>query len=447
MGPIHFIPDLPQERSNIIKVIGVGGGGSNAVNYMFKEGIVGVDFYVCNTDAQALEMSPVPNKIHLGSSISEGLGAGSDPDVGRKCAQESVDRITDVMRSNTRMVFVTAGMGGGTGTGAAPVIAKVAKEMGILTVGIVTTPFEDEGPERRNQAQQGIDNLKPHVDALIIIGNDRIIDMYGDLRISEAFAMADKVLCTAAKGIAEIITIAGQVNVDFKDVKTAMTDSGRAILGTGVATGQNRAMEASQMAIDSPLLDDTSIKGAKHILINITYGTEEPYMREQRIITQFFQQEAGHNAKLKFGLCHNPKMGNELAVTLIATGFDNEGNVYSEDDHTSLVLEIDTPEIAEPAAPVVTEKGQFEIPLSDEDRFADYQRQRRQEEREFLMNPDRLRDKDLNVPAYLRQHVKLEPTPNSHDTQISKTYLTATDEEGEQNTRLGKNPYLHGNVD
>lgn len=400
MASFNFIPDLPKNKSNIIKVIGVGGGGGNAVNYMFKEGIVGVDFYVCNTDAQALDMSPIPNKIHLGATSTEGLGAGSDPEVGRKCALESTDRVSEVMRQNTKMVFITAGMGGGTGTGAAPVIAKIAKEMGLLTVGIVTTPFEDEGPERRNQAQMGIENLKPHVDALLTISNDRIIDMYGDLRISEAFAMADSILCTAAKGIAEIITIAGQVNVDFKDVKTAMTESGKAIMGTGFAKGPNRALEAAQMALDSPLLDDTSIKGATHILLNITYGSEEPFMREQKVITQFFQEEAGLGAKLKFGLCHNPKLGEELAVTIIATGFDNK-RIKEESQNINIEFEIENEEVIPP----VTESGQIQIPLHQRNYQSDSQREKKQFERESLMRNGRKPEEDDLNTQIGRAHV------------------------------------------
>jgi cell division protein FtsZ len=327
-----FKVDLPEHQSSIIKVIGVGGGGGNAVNYMYEKGIKGVDFFVCNTDSQVLESSPVPNKIQIGSALTEGLGAGSDPEIGRKCAMESIDMIEDALAHNTKMVFITAGMGGGTGTGAAPVIAEAAQKMGILTVGIVTTPFLNEGKQRIAQATQGIEALRPHVDALLIITNDRILQMYHNMRYTEAFAKADDVLCTAAKGIAEIITVAGQMNVDFMDVKTAMLKSGRAIMGTGISEGDDRAIQAAQMALESPLLDDTSIEGAKHILLNISFENDEPYASEIDQITSFFQNASGQKAKLKFGLTKSENLENALSVTVIATGFEKVVGEIDEEE-------------------------------------------------------------------------------------------------------------------
>ncbi len=318
----YFQPEIQANRNNLIKVIGVGGGGSNAVNYMFKHGIEGVDFFICNTDVQALNSSPVDYKLQLGINLTEGLGAGSMPDMGEKAAMESVMAIRQILENNTKMVFITAGMGGGTGTGAAPVIAKIAKELNVLTVGIVTLPFEDEGPQRINQAREGLEKLKPHVDALISISNDRIVDMYGDLTITQAFAKADDILCTAARGIAEIITKPGQINVDFMDVQTAVSNSGRAILGTGIASGANRAEDAVRTALDSPLLDNVKIRGAKHLLVNFTYGDKEPVMSEISKVKRYLQEEAGHSAHLKMGITKDDSLTDEISITVIATGFE-----------------------------------------------------------------------------------------------------------------------------
>ena len=317
-----FEPAVNIRRGNLIKVIGVGGGGSNAVNHMFRHGIEGVDFYICNTDLQALHSSPIPNRLQLGAQLTEGLGAGSMPDMGEKAAMENMQQIRQIMEDNTKMIFITAGMGGGTGTGAAPVIAKIAKELSILTVGIVTLPFEDEGPQRIGQAQEGLEKLRPHVDALLTICNDRIVDMYGDLTITQAFSKADDILCTAARGIAEIITKPGQINVDFMDVQTAMRDSGRAIMGTGFAAGENRAETAVRMALDSPLLDNTRIRGAQHLLVNFAYGHKEPVMSEISKVKKYLQEEAGHTAHLKMGITKDESLGEDIAITVIATGFE-----------------------------------------------------------------------------------------------------------------------------
>ncbi len=322
-----FEPAVNKVRGNLIKVIGVGGGGSNAVNHMFRHGIEGVDFYICNTDLQSLHSSPIPNRLQLGAELTEGLGAGSMPNMGEKAAMENMSQIRQIMEDNTKMVFITAGMGGGTGTGAAPVIAKIAKELNILTVGIVTLPFEDEGPQRIDQAREGLEKLRPHVDALLTICNDRIVDMYGDLTITQAFSKADDILCTAARGIAEIITKPGQINVDFMDVQTAMRDSGRAIMGTGIATGENRAENAVRMALDSPLLDNTRIQGAQHLLVNFTYGHKEPVMSEISKVKKYLQEEAGNTAHLKMGITKDDSLGDDIAITVIATGFESRDNV------------------------------------------------------------------------------------------------------------------------
>ena len=313
--------DLPKDQSSIIKVIGVGGGGSNAVNHMYNQGITGVDFIVCNTDQQALDMSPVPNKIQLGTTLTEGRGAGSNPEVGKNSAIENVDDLRELLEKNTQMVFITAGMGGGTGTGAAPILAQTARELGILTVGIVTIPFSFEGRRRKQQADLGLEELREHVDTLLIICNDRLREMYGNLKISEAFSKADDILTIAAKGIAEIITVAGYVNVDFEDVKTVMKDGGTAIMGSATASGEDRAIKAVSQALASPLLNDNDITGANYILLNITSGDEEISMDEVDEITDYVQNETGYTADLIWGNGTDENLDNEICVTLIATGF------------------------------------------------------------------------------------------------------------------------------
>ncbi len=315
--PIQLDPDF----SSIIKVLGVGGGGSNAVNHMFRQGIKGVDFIVFNTDAQALKKSPVPNRVQLGAALTEGLGAGNNPDVGCNAAIESVDLIRAEIGTKTKMVFITAGMGGGTGTGAAPVIAKTAREMGILTVGIVTLPFAYEGKRRINQAANGIKELSQHVDALLIVSNEKVREMYSDFTISEAFGKADDVLSIAARGIAEMITQEGYVNVDFADVKTVMVNSGIALMGTGKASGEKRAELAVKEALSSPLLDNNDIKGAENVLINIVSGSGEPTMDEVGLINEYVQKAAGNDAELIWGTASNAELGEHLSVTVIATGF------------------------------------------------------------------------------------------------------------------------------
>ena len=315
--------EIQQESGSIIKVIGVGGGGSNAVNHMFKLGIKGVDFIVCNTDKQALEVSPVPNKIQLGVSLTKGLGAGSIPEMGKNSAIETIDEIRKYLSDGTQMVFITAGLGGGTGTGAAPIIASVAREMGILSVGIVTMPFVFEGKKRKMQAEQGLEEMKKYVDTLLVIGNDKLRDIYGNLKMSEAFAHADNVLTGAAKSIAEIISINLHINVDFNDVKTVMKDSGVAIMGTATASGERRAIRAVEQALNSPLLNDNNIRGARHVLLNIMSGTDDISMDEFGEITDYIQEASGYTAELITGYGIDQSLGDSVGVTIIATGFES----------------------------------------------------------------------------------------------------------------------------
>lgn len=318
-GFINF--NLNEKTPTIIKVIGVGGGGGNAVEYMYEKGICDVDFVICNTDYQALRNSPIPCKIQLGKELTAGHGAGNNPAMGEKSAQESLADIEAILKKDTRMAFITAAMGGGTGTGAAPVIAKLSKDMGILTVGIVSVPARFEGPKRLDQARDGLRRLKDHVDCLIVIDNEKIKSIYGSQTISQAFAKANDVLNIAAKGIAEIITLPGYINVDFADVRTVMTDSGVAIMGAAQASGEDRAIRAITEALESPLLNNNDILGAKDILLNITSGTEEITMDEMSQITSHIIRKVGNNAAVIWGVGTDPDLGDAVSVTIIATGF------------------------------------------------------------------------------------------------------------------------------
>jgi cell division protein FtsZ len=321
---IHF--DLPKEKSSIIKVIGVGGGGSNAVNYMFSQVIEGVNFIICNTDAQAIAQSMVPNKVQLGPHLTQGLGAGANPEIGRQATEESLEEIRRILEVNTKMAFITAGMGGGTGTGGAPIISKICKDLGILTVGIVTTPFAYEGKKRIQQAEEGIKNLKQYVDTLLVISNDKLRHQFGNLKMREAFAKADNVLATAAKCITDVITTTGQINVDFADVCTVMKNGGVAILGSAAAAGEDRAQRAIEEALNSPLLNDSDIRGAKWILINInsSEGDHEFTMDEVEIIQNYLLSQAGDSTDVILGLGYDNNLGNKIGITLIATGFQHK---------------------------------------------------------------------------------------------------------------------------
>lgn len=376
-GSISF--DLPKNQSNVIKVIGVGGGGSNAINHMFKQGIKGVDFIVCNTDSQALQNSPVPNKIQLGVNLTEGLGAGANPDVGQQSALESVGDIEKMLDSNTKMVFITAGMGGGTGTGAAPVIAQLAKERDILTVGIVTIPFQFEGKVRSDQALLGVEKLRKQVDSLIVINNNKLREVYGNLGFKAGFSKADEVLATASRGIAEVITHHYTQNIDLKDAKTVLSNSGTAIMGSAVATGDNRAKEAIVTALDSPLLNDNKITGAKNVLLLIVSGSNEITIDEIGEINDHIQTEAGYNANIIMGVGEDDTLGEAIAVTIIATGFNVEQQngivnteakkiVHALEDDQKLVrdltqkpVEVFQTIVDTPKADVVEEKIVFEL--------------------------------------------------------------------------------------
>ena len=340
---INNLPfDLPKNKSNVIKVIGVGGGGSNAINYMHSKGIKGVDFVVCNTDSQALENSKVENKIQLGISLTEGLGAGANPEIGEKAAVESFDDLKKMLETNTKMVFITAGMGGGTGTGAAPVISKLAKEMDILTVGIVTMPFQFEGKIREEQAKKGIDKLKNEVDALIVINNNKLRDIYGNLGFKEGFAKADEVLATASKGIAEVITHHYTQNIDLKDAKTVLSNSGNAIMGSSTASGSKRSIEAISSALDSPLLNDNRIDGAKNVLLLIVSGKEEITIDEIGLINDYIQEKAGHGANIIMGVGEDLSLENSISVTVIATGFDpNQQEEIINSDPKKIIHNLD----------------------------------------------------------------------------------------------------------
>ncbi len=367
---IHF--DLPKEQSSIIKVIGVGGGGSNAVNHMYSQNIEGVNFIICNTDAQAIAQSKVPNKIQLGPHLTQGLGAGANPAIGRQATEESLEEIKRILEVNTKMAFITAGMGGGTGTGGAPILAKICKDLGILTVGIVTTPFAYEGKKRIAQAEEGIMLLKNHVDTLLVISNDKLRHQFGNLKMKEAFAKADNVLATAAKCITDVINSTGQINVDFADVCTVMSNGGVAILGSATAEGSNRAHDAIESALASPLLNDNDIRGAKWILININSaeGENEFTMDEVEVIQNYLLSQAGEDTDVILGLGYDNSLGNEIGITLIATGFEHKDPFIREDKPSSkkdekIVMTLEMPEPPQPKQVFQQPVFEFEEPAQE----------------------------------------------------------------------------------
>jgi cell division protein FtsZ len=471
--PFKF--DIPKEERPIIKVIGVGGGGSNAVTHMFKQGIVGVDYAICNTDQQALQISQVPNKISLGPELTEGRGAGSKPSIGREACIESLENIKDFLKG-TKMVFVTAGMGGGTGTGAAPIIAKAAKELDILTVGIVTIPFSFEGRRRAKQAIEGLDDLRKNVDSLIVVSNDKLREIHGNLALSEAFGQADNILTSAAKGIAEIITVEGYVNVDFEDVNTVMRDSGVAIMGTAMVEGEDRANRAIEAALTSPLLEDNQIHGAEHILLNITSGHKQITMDEIVEITDYVQNEAGYGTDLIWGHCEDENLGEKISVTVIATGFEQQivpqksksskkVRVPLENEETEEESENKTEQPEDSNSKVIefddVQETYEELNVSyrdkDEPFIKNELRRRKEEERKRRIESDaerrealRAKNKKLtqksiieleNTPAYERRNVELDLS-YKEENNISR--YTISDEEGEIDRG---NSYLHDNVD
>lgn len=462
--------DIPKAEKSIIKVLGVGGGGSNAVSYMYRQGITGVDFAICNTDSQAMETSPVPVRIKLGPELTGGRGAGSRPQIGKQACIESIDDIRDFVLDNTKMLFVTAGMGGGTGTGAAPIIAKAAREADILTVGIVTLPFTFEGSRRKRQALEGLEEMKNNVDALIVISNDKLRDIHGDLRLSDAFSRADNILTTAARGIAEIITMPGYVNVDFEDVNTVMRDSGVAIMGTASFEGENRARRAVQAALNSPLLEDNDIRGAQHILLNITSGRTEVTMDEIFEITEYVQAEAGYGTDLIWGNCVDESLGEKLSVTIIATGFEQSMSRGDRQETQKIMVGIDEdmmgikskpmtddfeitnermldlePVIMSKETPQEKPKHTYSDPYVKPDDAEKREEIRRVlKEKEALrkqedigpinVNPSRIQNSDwiaemTKVPAFARRKIQLDDVPPANELMMSR--LTVTDDEGD----------------
>jgi cell division protein FtsZ len=484
--------DIPSQSQSIIKVIGVGGGGSNAVNHMYNQGIKDVEFVVCNTDVQALKSSSVPNKLQIGVDLTEGLGAGANPERGKQAALESKEQIRELLGSDTRMVFITAGMGGGTGTGAAPVIAKVAKDLDILTVGIVTAPFMFEGRKKRMQADNGIKELSENCDTVLVILNDKLREMFGNLPIRAAFAKADNVLSTAAKSIAEIITVTSEVNVDFEDVKTVMKDSGAAVMGSATTEGENRALRAAEEALSSPLLNNTDIHGAQKILLSIMSGDQaELEMDELTEITEYIQEKAGEEAEVIFGHGIDSSLGQNIRVTVIATGFAKDGaSIMSPQGKRIVSLEEDPQKLAfapapqpqpetraayptqqaversyqseplrqpvepakvifdlesqhevftpEPAAAPVAENP-FEVERANLESKAIDRRERLRRLSTEITN-DAIKEK-LEVPAYLRRNVALESVVPSSARNISRFNLS------DDNDILGDNKFLHDNVD
>jgi cell division protein FtsZ len=428
MSKTKYRFEIPKHKTPIIKVIGVGGGGSNAVSNMYKMGIKDVSFIVCNTDAQALESSSVPQKLQIGINLTSGLGAGANPEVGKNAAIESKDEIQELLSSNTKMVFITSGMGGGTGTGAAPIIASLARKLDILTVGIVTMPFSFEGEKKRQRAQEGIASLKEHCDTVLVILNDKLKETLGNLSIADAFAQADNVLTTAAKSIAEIITVPGYVNVDFEDVKTVMKNAGAAVMGSAVSEGENRCIEAAKNALNSPLLDHTDIHGAKKILLSIVSGSDaELQMNELTTITDYIQERVGVDSEVIFGHGSDPQLKDKIRVTVIATGFDNESPKNTNKNPNNIsIAGPDYKKVRTPneyyAAKNIKRKTSFNeafMAATDED-FAEhkeYFHKKAQEIADSIKNKitdtsdEELRHK-IEVPAYLRKNVSLEYQPN-----------------------------------
>jgi cell division protein FtsZ len=495
MGENTYKFELPTHHKSIIKVIGVGGGGSNAVNHMFNQGIKDVEFVVCNTDAQALKCSPVPNRLQIGINLTSGLGAGANPEVGKNAALESKEDIRNFLSDSTKMVFITAGMGGGTGTGAAPVIAKVARELDILTVGIVTAPFIFEGKKKIQAAQAGIDDLRESCDTVLVILNDKLREIYGNLPIRAAFAQADNILTTAAKGIAEIITVPGYVNVDFEDVKTVMKNSGAAVMGSAKTEGENRARRAAEEAISSPLLNSKDILGAQKILLSIISGEQaELQMDELTDIIEYIQEKAGEEAEVIFGHGIDPELNECIRVTIIATGFDNDDYKTIKNDRKKVIdlesnrqislFDEDNAKKSKPPARDNEEKRRnysFQRPPLDEEedqkdiftkvgddfeivekenivsevkqpvdeialKRESLQKQSDERKQKLLglkhpsMDSDEFKEK-LEVPAYIRKQYKLQDVVHSSEKNISRYNLN------DENQILGNNKFLHDNVD
>lgn len=463
--------DMPLKQEAIIKVIGVGGGGGNAVNHMWRRGIKDVDFIVCNTDSQALANSPVNTKVQLGSKLTEGRGAGNKPEVGSQAAIENIEDVKKAIGENTKMVFITAGMGGGTGTGAGPVIAEACRQMDLLTIGIVTIPFRNEGKRRIQQAIEGIQQLEGSVDSLLIINNEKIREMYGDFKISEAFSKADDVLTTAAKGIAEIITVHGYINVDFADVETVMRQSGVAIMGSAIASGENRAVKAVEEALNSPLLNNNDINGARNILLNITSGSEEITMDEIGRITDYVQSKAGYEADLIWGNGIDPTLGEQISVTVIATGFSTSSipevlaNKKIEKTYHTLTEQPKVPtakvQVETPAARTASkpEPVRFSGGSRPHDEYDSLyagvktppasQQVAEEPDIEFTYNFANSTEQEIeqmeNIPAYKRRNINMNQKEQQHDKKVSR-YSLNVDENNKAFFRKNNN-YLHDNVD
>jgi cell division protein FtsZ len=486
--------DLPVERSSIIKVLGIGGGGNNAVNHMFEKGIKDVNFIVCNTDHQALALSPVPVKVQIGEALTEGMGAGSQPEKGKKAALENVDDVMKALSGNTRMVFITTGMGGGTGTGAIPVIAKACRETGLLTIAVVTIPFKSEGKVRIRYAIDGIGELKDHVDSLLVINNEKLREIYGNLGVSSAFAKADDVLTTAVKGIAEIITVTGYINVDFADVETVMKDSGVALMGMGQAAGENRAVRAIENALASPLLNSNDITGAKSILINISsgLGEHELTMDELGEITDYMYDAASEDALIIRGLSQEASLGESISVTVIATGFEANSifQPYKAKKTRKVELLSNSPVTPPRIIPekneeafrvhekghgsIITDfeeesQGVFNFNMANSDEMEMARERNRENDEELQEKPEAtlkkvkhmqniikkegLSNKTMkenidtfeDVPAYIRRNMSLEKPDPASESKLSKFTLTSDDDDGP--VLRENNAYLNDNVD
>lgn len=486
--------DLPVERSSIIKVLGIGGGGNNAVNHMFEKGIRDVNFIVCNTDHQALANSPVPVKVQIGESLTEGMGAGSQPEKGRKAAQENLQNVMKALSGNTRMVFITTGMGGGTGTGAIPVIARACKEAGLLTIAVVTIPFKSEGKVRIRYAIDGITELKDHVDSLLVINNEKLREIYGNLGVSAAFSKADDILTTAVKGIAEIITVTGYINVDFADVETVMKNSGVAIMGMGMASGENRAIVAIENALSSPLLNSNDMTGAKSILINISSGTgeQELTMDELGEITDYMYDAASEDALIIRGLSQDANLGDNISVTVIATGFeansifqpykakrpktvevlagtnalplqqagDNRDETFKVQSkgHKSIITDFENESqgVFEFNSVSCEEPGTFrERDAEPEDGNQDKPEVtlRKMKHMQNILKKEGISNKTMkenidtfeDVPAYIRRNMAVPPRENQSESKLSRFTLTSDDEDGP--VLRENNAYLNDNVD
>lgn len=448
---------IPEQEPSIIKVIGVGGGGGNAVNYMYNAGIKGVDFIICNTDNQHILRSPIPAKIIIGNRTTHGRGVGGNPVLGREAALDSIEEIRKSLEGKTKMLFITSGMGGGTGTGAAPVIAQVAQDMGLLTVGIVTYPFDHEGPKRKQIADEGIEEMSKYVDALIVIYNQRLMEQHLNLPFSKAFAYVDNVCLTAAKGIAEIITVSGDMNVDFEDVKAIMKNCGTAIFGSAVAEGENRAIKAVEAALHSPLLKDKDIRGAKHILLNLSCDRQDILMEEVKSITEHIWKEVGKEVDIKLGYCKDDKLGDKISVTIIATYFNNRektGKPEKPREINRVILDMNPgePSSREPYRPSVNKYEKKNNISKTSDRpeqlsinFDTYQKddndilstRMKNDDSVVLkkysypiLTPEELEEKE-SVPAYIRKNITLLEQPHSSENEMSTFYLTDNNEKPE----------------